>query len=603
MKNDFIIRKLYTSFVLVSVLSSLAATAGFLVDNIIVGQVLGPVQLGAMGIIGPLSLIFSMFGIICSSGGATCAAQAIGRGDIAQLRSIFTVAMLYCLSAGALLTAVGLIFTPQIALLLGARDALYAPSVDYLRGYFLSAIPTITTSALLSFIKIDGSPKLPLVCILLMTAVNIVLDLLMSLVFKMGMFGMALATALSYCAALAAALTHFLKKGINLKLVFPREAGKIMGSIVVTGAPSALNRVCETIKNMILNNLLIAAVGVGAVAAFNVRTQAFTFFGALILGMSQATAPICGMFYGEEDPGALKSTLRSALRIGIPANLAAGILLLLAAPGFVSLLGVQGPEIRGMSIWAVRLFALQMPLMLISTIFMNYYQSTHSTGHAILICMMETLVFPVLLALILIVPAGAMGVWLSFLLADLASILLLVAVVAVHGKKLPRSLDDFMLLRENFGVSEGDKLELSIGNSMDQVMKLSQGIFRFGNGRKISQKNLNKLSLSIEEMAGNIIRHSFRPEEKRWIDLLILDKPDHLLIRLRDNGAAFDPVDYVKTEPAADHIGIRLIFGLADSMEYRRTMGLNVLMITLNKDRIACNNDPADTACAAAQQI
>ena len=64
-KNDYVVKTVYRSFVLVSVLSALTATAGMLIDNIIVGQFLGAEALGAMGVISPISLIFSAFSNIC----------------------------------------------------------------------------------------------------------------------------------------------------------------------------------------------------------------------------------------------------------------------------------------------------------------------------------------------------------------------------------------------------------------------------------------------------------------------------------------------------------------------------------------------------------
>ena len=60
MKNDYIVKKTYLSFVVVSILTSLTAIVGMLIDNIIVGQTLGSDALGAMGIVGPVSLIFSL---------------------------------------------------------------------------------------------------------------------------------------------------------------------------------------------------------------------------------------------------------------------------------------------------------------------------------------------------------------------------------------------------------------------------------------------------------------------------------------------------------------------------------------------------------------
>ena len=61
MKNNYVVKKVYRSFVLVSILTALTATLGILIDNIIVGRFLGVSALGAMGVVGPVSLILSAF--------------------------------------------------------------------------------------------------------------------------------------------------------------------------------------------------------------------------------------------------------------------------------------------------------------------------------------------------------------------------------------------------------------------------------------------------------------------------------------------------------------------------------------------------------------
>lgn len=294
MKNDYIVKKLYISFVVVSILSALTATAGMLIDNIVVGAFLGDDALGAMGIVGPISLIFSAFGNICSGGGTARAAQALGKGEIDKVRQIFTVTMIFVIVSGLLLTLVGVFFTPQIATFLGAKGELLEPTVDYLRGFFLGAIPTIMLTALAGFVKIDGSPRLPLVSIVVMSVANIILDLMMVMVFDAGMYGMALATTISYVLAVLTSCTHFLKKTSTLGLAKPIKGGKEMMSMVTTGAPTAISRICDTIKVMVLNNILVLFVSVGAVTALNVRTQANNFFGAFIMGLAQASVPPFG---------------------------------------------------------------------------------------------------------------------------------------------------------------------------------------------------------------------------------------------------------------------------------------------------------------------
>lgn len=134
--------------------------------------------------------------------------------------------MLFAFLAGILLSVVGLLFAPQIAGILGAQGVLKELTTQYLYGYFLGALPTILMTALMGFVRIDGSLHLPMICIAVMSVSNIALDLVMVLVFQKGMFGMALATAISYCIAVLTACLHFTKKYCTLKLIPIRRIGR-----------------------------------------------------------------------------------------------------------------------------------------------------------------------------------------------------------------------------------------------------------------------------------------------------------------------------------------------------------------------------------------
>lgn len=582
MKNDYIVRKTYYSFVLVSILSSLTATAGILIDNIIVGRYLGSEALGAMGIVGPVSLIFSAIGNICSGGGGARSAQALGRGERDQFCLIFTTNMLFVLVIGTILTVLGILFAPGIAMLLGAKDALMKPTTDYLYGLFLGTVPTILLSAMMCFIRIDGSPKLPLICISVMSAANIVLDLMMVSVFHQGMFGMALATTISYILAVATACTHFLKKDSTLKLVKPTGFWKDLFKTILTGLPTAISRISDTFKVMLLNNLLVTYVSVAAVTALNVRTTASNFLSAIVLGIGQAATPTIGMFFGEEDRTAVKDTLKTTIRLGLTINGVLAVVLLSYPAFFAQLLGVKDAQIMNMSSMAIRFFALGMPLQLINAVLLNYYQCTKKVGMATMICLLQSLVYTVLFAFALIQPMGATGVWLAFLAGEVLTLLTVGLVLVIRNRKCAMSIDMVMMLDEQFGGDPRNKLELSIGNSMEEVMEISSGIYEFGRDRSLSKETLNILSLCIEEMAGNVVQHAFKPGEKRWLDLTIVDKPEVLIVRIRDNGSSFDPLAYLSSGENKG-FGILMIQKLAEKIEYRRSMGLNNLIIHLRK--------------------
>ena len=180
-------------------------------------------------------------------------------------------------------------------------------------------------------------------------------------------------------------------------------------SIISAGAPTAISRVCITLETTIFNNLLITAVGAGAVAALNVRTQTNNFVGAITLGASQALVPIAGMFFGEEDRGALKSAVRATFKLGMILSITAAVVLFIVAPMFAELLGVSDPRILSMASVAVRIFAVSMPVQLFNLVWMNFYQSTKRSGLATMICILESFLFAVLAAFVLIRPLGGNG--------------------------------------------------------------------------------------------------------------------------------------------------------------------------------------------------
>ena len=568
---------------LVSILTALTATLGILIDNIIVGRFLGVAALGAMGVVGPVSLIFSAFSNICSGGGAARVSQAIGRGEHEQVNNVFTVTMLFIFVSGGLMTALGVLFAPQIALLLGAHGDLLSPTTDYLRGFFLGAIPTILTSALMGFVKIDGSHRLPLVCIGVMTLVNIVLDLAMVFIFRLGMFGVALATSIAYCCAVLTALTHFRKDYCSLRLVSPKKTASELYSLITTGAPTAISRICDTAKITTLNHLLVLAAGAGAVAALNVRTQAYNIVGALIMGVGQALVPITGLFYGEEDPLSLRDTLKEAFKVGIALCIAAGSALMLFSEGFASLLGIHDAQTLSMAGTAVRRFALGMPLQLINLVLMNFYQSTRSTMLASTICILQQLVFTTGFSLVLVGPLGVNGIWIAFLLGEACTILTTLLLIALKNRAFPRRLTDVMLLTDDFGGKASDRLDLSVGNSLDEVVRACRSVYAFGKEHGIEGHLLNSLVICTEEIASNVVRHAFTPGKSQYLDIVVICRSDKLLLRLRDNGALFDPVTFLRTHPDNGHLGILLASGLADDISYRRSVGLNNLMISLNR--------------------
>lgn len=580
-RNDYVVKTVYRSFVMVSVMTALIATVGMLIDNIVVGRFLGTECLSAMGLVSPVSMIFSAIGNISSSGGATMAARALGKGDTKKVHRIFTVTILYNLVTSVIITVIGVVFAGSIAIWLGAGKDTLQPTADYLRGYFLGAVPTIMLPTILGFVKLDGSTKLPAVSMATMTVLDVVLDIVAAVILHGGMYGMALATTIAYFAATAVSLLHFRRSYNTLKLTVISESLAELKGMVATGAPTAVNRVCETLKTVILNNMMNILAGSAAIAALNVRTQANSLIGSVIMGTGSAMMPIAGLFFGEEDETALAKCVKDCVRVGL-VLCAVFMVFLLAVPDvFSSLLGIKEEAVVQMADVGICFFALSMPFRLFNVLWTSFYQSTGNNRHAMIISILQSLVFTVLTAVIFMKPFGTTGIFASFAAGEILTAVYIYFLAVRKSRKALPSLRDFMLLMPDFGNEVVKRWEFSVGNDINEVTGLSEKVMERAKEVDFDSHIAYTLALCIEEMAGNVVKHAFRPGKKQWFDLLILAKRDRIVFHMLDNGMMFDPLRYMEDKNAGPEngIGIRLIMAKADEIRYNRSIGLNNLTI------------------------
>ena len=91
--------------------------------------------------------------------------------------------------------------------------------------------------------------------------------------------------------------------------------------------------------------------------------------------------------------------------------------------------------------------------------------------------------------------------------------------------------------------------------------------------------------LCMEEMAGNVVAHGFAQDNKKHsADIRVIYSDGHLILRIRDNCKFFDPSQHAGKSTGTDdvsNIGIRLVYSLAEEVEYQNLLGMNVLTIRM----------------------
>lgn len=80
-----------------------------------------------------------------------------------------------------------------------------------------------------------------------------------------------------------------------------------------------------------------------------------------------------------------------------------------------------------------------------------------------------------------------------------------------------------------------------------------------------------------------MVTHGFRKDKKKhFAEIRVVHKDDSMILRIKDDCAPFDPAELRETFKPKDvtrNIGIRIVYGIADDIDYQNILGLNVLTI------------------------
>ena len=588
-KKTKIIPDLFRGSLLIMTLAFVTATIGMIVDGLVIGRFLGEKAMSASGLVSPVFLILCAIGGAFSAGAQNACARRMTVGEMKKANQIFSLTLVWLLIVSAVFMIFGFAFRTQIAVALGANGAeaeLLGMTRDYLTGILIGVPAIMLALALAPFMELDNDRPAAIVAVGLMTVVNVTMDLLNVKVFHGGMFGMAIATTSSYYLGMIPLIIHVFRKTSSYRFTLSDFSWNGTGELVAVGLPSAIARVCLTTRTFVFNNITRAVGTSTLLSAYTIQNTVAALLSALGLGIGSATLMIVSVVYGEEDEIGAESLFTTAAKTALLLNaiLAA---VTFAAAGQLAGIFVKADEaavLLPVAVRAVRYYAFIMFFDALNIVVINYLQGMGELKLANLLCAVDNLIYAAVLGLILGNVMGETGVWLAFILGEILTSITVVIAARIRNGRMPSKIKDFLFLPKGFGVPAKDRLEMSI-TSMEEVVHLSEGAYRFCLEKGGDRKKALYISLAIEEMAGNIIEHGFGDGKPHSIDLRLVRKGDEFILRMRDDCRAFDPESWLKangqTERPEENIGIRMVFRLIKDIKYVNTVQTNNLIVRI----------------------
>ena len=570
------------------IFSALAVSLCLLIDIFVIGRYLGDEAMAAYQLANPLLLCIGAIGTLLSAGVQVACGKSLGTGSRKETNAGYSSAVTVAAAVSLLFMAVVLIFTPFVARVMGAGTSgtLFEMTRGYLAGFSIGAPGCMGALVLVPFLQMAGQGTLLIVGVLSMTVADVALDLLNVLVFPNGlfgmgqMFGMGLASSISYYAALIISGAYFLSKRCVFSFSFRSVSRRKIVELFREGLPAGVNMAAAVLFTLIMNHILRNIGGTDAVAAFASIVNIGNAANCISTGISGVSLTLSGIFYHEEDRTGLRTLLSLLCRHGIILGLCVGALIAAFASPLISLLIPHEGETRDMAVLGLRLFGAGM----LPCCLNNALKSTWlGTGRVILteaVSLLEGALFPAAAAFLFSRLMGVTGAWLYFAVGEWITLLFLGVLIALMTKQRPWNRDAALLLKQSFGVTEDNLLEMNI-HTMEEVAEASRRAEQFCLSHGQNAKISNHISLCVEEMASNTIQHGFAMDNKQHdLSVRLLHKDTGLTLRFRDDCGAFDPVHYIPEE-GSDALGLRLVLAFAEDVRYTYAMNLNNVCIRI----------------------
>ena len=288
-----------------------------LVDTMIVGKYLGVDPFAGVGSTGSLNFIVIGFCMGLCSGFSVPISQSFGAKDFPLLRKMVTNSVWLCTFFSVVITTLMLLFCRPVLTWMNTPENIFEYAYIYIFIIFAGIPCTILYNMTAAILRALGDSKSPIIFLAISSAINIGLDLLLIIVFRMGVDGAALATVVSQGVSGVISIIYIKKKFDILAMekgdwkLERHLAGKLTG----VGIPMGLQYSITGIGSVILQT---AVNGLGSiyVASMTAGSKINIFLACPFDALGQTMAQYAGQNIGARKLDRVGKGLRAACIIG-----------------------------------------------------------------------------------------------------------------------------------------------------------------------------------------------------------------------------------------------------------------------------------------------
>lgn len=270
-------------------------------DMAIVGHFAGQEGLASVVNGGRVFVLLTMLGVGLSMSGQIYIAQLLGQGRRDALNQAIGTFFTTMLAVGAILSAIGLVFSRPLLHAIDVPPEAFGGALDYVRICGAGLVFSFGYNMVSSVLRGMGDSARPLLFVAVASVANVVLDLVAVVWLRWGPAGAALATILGQAISFLFAVIYLYRRRVGFGFDF-RPASFAPGRAVFAaqmrlGLPFAV-RFAAINASMMFVLRLVNGLGLAASTVFGVGVQMDDVVTKVTQGIMQASTAMVGQNYG-----------------------------------------------------------------------------------------------------------------------------------------------------------------------------------------------------------------------------------------------------------------------------------------------------------------
>ena len=289
-----------------------------MVDAIIVGQTINNDALAGVGATGAISFLIIGFVQGLTAGFAVKTSQLFGAKDEEGVRRSIASSILLGAVLTVVLTAVSVVTTMPLLKLMQTPDDIIGYSYDYIVTIYWGLIATVFYNLGSSVLRAIGDSRTPLVFLIVAAVLNVGLDFLFIVAFKMGVAGAGWATVLSQGVSAIGCFAFLFARFKRFRIRGKHFANPLMfyWQHMAIGLPMALQFSITSI-GMMVQQTALNKLGSVAVTAYTAASKIDNLATQSLYALGSTVATYCGQNYGAGQFSNIRKGVRYSMAIGV----------------------------------------------------------------------------------------------------------------------------------------------------------------------------------------------------------------------------------------------------------------------------------------------